>query len=272
MAVYAIGDVQGCYTSLCRLLESIQFDQSCDQLWFCGDLVNRGPESLETLRFIRALGDAAVVVLGNHDLHLLARYHNGQKLSVSDSLYAVLTCPDRDELMNWLQNLPLVHFDEGLSTLLVHAGIHPEWKVSQALAYAGEVEAVLRGQASTAFFAEMYGDKPDVWRDDLAGMSRLRCITNIFTRMRYFFGDGRLDMSAKGAPDQHPEMTPWFELNKRATESIDVVFGHWSTLPVGTYGRYFAIDGGCVWGGKFVALRIDLDIPQWISIDCQKTY
>ncbi len=270
MAVYAIGDVQGCYSSLCRLLESIQFDESVDQLWFCGDLVNRGPESLETLRFVRALGDAAIVVLGNHDLHLLARYHRGQKITESDSLYAVLNCPDCDELMDWLRYRPLVHFDERLSKLIVHAGIHPQWNVSQAIAYAGEVEDILRGQTSTAFFAEMYGDKPNLWRDDLADTSRLRCLTNIFTRMRFLYSDGRLDMSAKGGPDQHRELTPWFQLNDRTSESIDIVFGHWSTLPVGAYGRHFAIDGGCIWGGKFVALRLDRDLPQWNSIDCQK--
>ncbi len=270
MAVYAIGDVQGCYSGLCRLLDSIDFDESVDQLWFCGDLVNRGPESLETLHFIRALGESAIVVLGNHDLHLLATYHSGRKLSESDSLYAVLKSPDCDELMDWLQHRPLIHFDRGLSKLLVHAGIHPQWSVSQALAYAGEVEAILRGQESTTFFAAMYGDQPELWRDDLTCMSRLRFITNILTRMRFFHADGRLDMSAKGSPDKHRELSLWFELNDRSDESIDIVFGHWSTLPVGAYGRHFAIDGGYIWGGKFVALRIDQESPGWNSIDYQK--
>lgn len=268
MAVYAIGDVQGCYSSLCRLLDSIQFDESVDQLWFCGDLVNRGPESLETLRFVRALGGAAISVLGNHDLHLLALYHSGQKLPESDTLHSILNSPDCDELIAWLQNRPLVHFDQKLGKLLVHAGIHPQWRLSQTLSCAGEVESVLRSQDCIAFFEAMYGNKPDFWRDDLSGMPRLRCITNILTRMRFFHSDCRLDMTAKGGPEQHLGLTPWFELNDRAEESFNIIFGHWSTLPVGTHNRHFAIDGGCIWGGKFVALRIDKAKPQWNSIDC----
>lgn len=269
MAVYAIGDVQGCYSSLCRLLDSVQFDDSVDKLWFCGDLVNRGPESLETLRFVRGLGDSAVSVLGNHDLHLLALYHQGQKLAESDSLYALLNSADCDELLSWLQGRPLLHFDEKLAKFLVHAGIHPEWEPSQALSLAAEVEAVLRSDRAAAFFAAMYGNKPDIWRESLTGLPRLRCITNILTRMRFLTANGQLDMSAKGGPDRHSGLTPWFEFGDRADESIGIVFGHWSTLPVGRYGRHYAIDGGCIWGGKFVALRIDQDPPQWRSIDCR---
>ena len=268
MAVYAIGDVQGCYIGLCRLLESIQFDETVDQLWFCGDLVNRGPQSLETLRFIHSLGDAAITVLGNHDLHLLALYHSGRKLKASDSLYSLLNSPDCDELMNWLQNCPLLHLDQTINKLIVHAGIHPQWELSQASAYAAEVEAVLRGENSKAFFASMYGDIPACWSDDLCDMPRLRCITNILTRMRYLGDNHQLDMTAKGKPDQHPELTPWFKLNDRAITSTDIIFGHWSTLPVGAYGRHFATDGGCIWGGKLVALRIDQTVPQWYWVGC----
>lgn len=270
MAVYAIGDVQGCYSDLCRLLDHLKFDQAADTLWFCGDLVNRGLESLETLRFVKGLGDAAISVLGNHDLHLLAMYHSGKTLPEKNPLYAVLNSPDTDELLAWLGARPLIHHDRDLSKVIVHAGIHPDWSVSQAMDYAAEVERVLQDDNRHAFFAGMYGDQPDQWRDDLSGMLRLRCITNIFTRMRFFTDDGRLDMQAKGGPSQHPLLTPWFELNPRASQVEDIIFGHWSTLATGRYGKHFAIDGGCAWGRKFVALRIDLEAPQWLSVSCQK--
>ena len=268
MAVYAIGDVQGCYHDLCRLLEKIKFDDNADTLWFCGDLVNRGPDSLETLRYIKSLGKRAVVVLGNHDLHLLATFHAGLVVSESDSLYAVLNSDDRDELMAWLQSLPLLHYDDNLQKLLVHAGIHPQWSLQQAMSCASEVEQVLASHEHKAFFAQMYGDQPDRWQDDLDGMDRLRCITNVLTRMRFFWPDGRLDMDAKNGPKQHAELTPWYELNTREADGFEIVFGHWSTLAVGNYGNHYAIDGGCLWGGKFVALQIDSSEPAWTSIDC----
>ena len=269
MAVYAIGDVQGCYSDLRRLLDHLDFDDTADTLWFCGDLVNRGLESLETLRFVKGLGDAAVTVLGNHDLHLLALYHSGKARPKNDTLFAVLNSHDTDELIAWLQMRPLLHRDKALSKVLVHAGIHPDWPVSQALDYAAEVEQVLQGADCQLFFANMYGDQPDQWDDDLNGMPRLRCITNIFTRIRFLSSDGRIDMRAKGSPSQHQSLTPWFELNQRDAEADDIVFGHWSTLETGRYGKHFATDGGCVWGGKIVALRIDRKEPEWDSIACQ---
>ena len=268
MAVYAIGDVQGCYHDLRRLLEKIQFDDNTDTLWFCGDLVNRGPDSLQALRFIKSLGDRAVVVLGNHDLHLLATYHAGLQVAESDTLYAVLNCKDCDELMAWLQARPLLHYDTDLRKLLVHAGIHPDWSLQQTLAYAREVESVLASPKVKDFFSNMYGDQPDRWQEDLSGMERLRCITNVLTRMRLFWPDGRIDMDAKYGPKQHPELTPWFELNEREQDGFEIVFGHWSTLAVGAYGKHYAIDGGCLWGGKFFALQIDSTEPAWTSIDC----
>ena len=270
MAVYAIGDVQGCYSELRRLLDHLNFDDAADTLWFCGDLVNRGNESLETLRFVKGLGDAALTVLGNHDLHLLALYHSGKVLAKKDTLFAVLNSDDTDELMAWLQTRPLLHQDKALSKVLVHAGIHPDWLVSDALGFAAEVEQVLQGSDSSFFFARMYGDQPDQWNDELSGMRRLRCITNVLTRLRFLSSDGRIDMHAKGGPSQHQSLTPWFELNPRQVEADDIVFGHWSTLATGRYGKHFAIDGGCVWGGDFVALRIDLEEPQWASIACHK--
>jgi bis(5'-nucleosyl)-tetraphosphatase (symmetrical) len=270
MAVYVIGDVQGCYSQLNRLLEKIKFDQSRDQLWFCGDLVNRGPESLNTLRFVRSLGDSAISVLGNHDLHLLAIFHGQQAVADSDPLSEILDSPDCGELMAWLQSRPFIHFDRELTFLLVHAGIHPDWDLAQVLKFTDELESVLQGDNSKVFFRQMYGDMPDRWSQDLTGIERWRCITNILTRLRFFTADGRLEFNANGSPRAHAEqgLIPWFELKHRLDHSIRVVFGHWSTLRVGTYGNHFAVDGGCVWGGKFVALRIDSAEPQWISIDC----
>ncbi|NNE64643.1 MAG: symmetrical bis(5'-nucleosyl)-tetraphosphatase [Gammaproteobacteria bacterium] len=270
MAVYAIGDVQGCYSGLIKLLEKIEFDQRRDRLWFCGDLVNRGPESLQTLRFIRSLGDSAICVLGNHDLHLLAAFHLHKKLDSSDSLYQVLTAYDCDELLAWLQTRPLVHYDAEISWLMVHAGIYPGWRLEQVLSYAGEVESVLRGSDFPEFFSAMYGDEPDIWSDELTGAPRLRCITNILTRMRYFDKKGKLEMDAKGSPHKHQNLIPWFEVKSRAKRDFEIVFGHWSTLPIGAYGRHYAIDGGCVWGGKMVALRLVHGEKQWYTTNCQK--
>ena len=271
MAVYVIGDLQGCYSQLCRLLDSIKFDPRQDRLWFCGDLVNRGPESLETLRFVKSLGEAAITVLGNHDLHLLALYHGGQVRAESDALAQVLKAPDCAELMAWLQSLRLAHYDETLNVLLVHAGIHEKWNLQQVLGCANELERVLHGSDSGSFFEHMYGDEPGYWSDDLEGMERFRLITNIFTRLRFYSRGGRLELEAKGAPQQHAQhdLIPWFERENRLESSVRVVFGHWSTLPVGVYGRYYAIDAGCIWGGRMVALRIDTVLPQWHSIDCQ---
>lgn len=269
MAVYAIGDVQGCYSSLMKLLETINFDQRHDHLWFCGDLVNRGPESLKTLRFIRSLGESAVCVLGNHDLHLLAKYYREKKLKHSDSLYQVLSAHDCDELMAWLQSRPLVHYDAEISCLMVHAGIYPGWRLEQVLGYAAEVEAVLQSDGCRQFFSSMYGDDPDIWSDELTGPPRLRCITNILTRMRYFDKHGKLHMGANGSPGDHPNLTPWFEVKSPAAGDFEIVFGHWSTLPVGAYGRQYALDGGCVWGGKMVALKLGCKEKQWFSVDCQ---
>ena len=271
MSVYVIGDVQGCYSELCRLLDKIQFDQSCDQLWFCGDLVNRGPESLQTLLFVRSLGDAAISVLGNHDLHLLAIHYTQKKIRKSDSLTEILRSPDCDELMQWLRSRSLVHYDKNLRFLMVHAGVYADWDLAQTLGYAREVEQLLQGEGCHALLKRMYGNRPDRWSKDLAEMDRWRCIINIFTRMRFITADGRLDYNAKSSPDKHvdQQLTPWFDMNRRLDQSIRIAFGHWSTLGVGAYGQNYAVDGGCVWGGKFTALRIDTLQPQWFCINCE---
>jgi bis(5'-nucleosyl)-tetraphosphatase (symmetrical) len=269
VAIYAIGDVQGCYSELNRLLEKIAFDPAIDQLWFCGDLVNRGPESLQTLQFVKSLGDRAISVLGNHDLHLLALHHGVQKVRDTSSLQQVLDSPERDELMAWLQGLPILHYDEMHNALLVHAGIHPSWGLSKALKLASEVETALRGKHAKKFLNKMYGNKPAIWSDDLTGSRRLRMITNSFTRMRYFTATGELDFDTAGSPRKtlRSGLTPWFQMDAVLRADKRVFFGHWSTLPVGCYGRCYALDGGCVWGGHLVALRIDYEAEDWFFVD-----
>ncbi len=251
------------------MLEKIDFDPALDKLWFCGDLVNRGPESLQTLQFVKSLGERAISVLGNHDLHLLALHHGVKKVRNSSTLQPILDSPQRDELMDWLQGLPLLHYDETHKALLVHAGIHPNWSLSKALKLAAEVEAALRGDKAGKFFHKMYGNTPRTWSDDLTGYRRLRLITNVFTRMRYLTATGKLDFDVTGSPrqNQHSSLTPWVQMDAVLREDVRVFFGHWSTLPVGSYGRYFALDGGCVWGEHMVALRIDFEAEDWFFLD-----
>jgi bis(5'-nucleosyl)-tetraphosphatase (symmetrical) len=269
VAIYAIGDVQGCYSELCRLLEKIDFDPAEDTLWFCGDLVNRGPESLQTLKFVKSLGGSALTVLGNHDLHLLALHHGVKKVRDSSSLRKILKSPDRDELMGWLQTQPLLHYDKRHRAVVVHAGIHPAWGLSKARKLAGEVEAALQGKKATRFFRKMYGNTPVKWSDELKGAQRLRFITNVFTRMRYFDRAQRLDFTVNRSPRHYLRsgLTPWFQIKATLREDVRVLFGHWSTLPVGCYGRCFALDGGCVWGGHMVALRVDFAAEDWFFVD-----
>jgi bis(5'-nucleosyl)-tetraphosphatase (symmetrical) len=269
VAIYAIGDVQGCYSELCRLLEKIDFDPAEDTLWFCGDLVNRGPESLQTLKFVKSLGGSALTVLGNHDLHLLALHHGVKKVRDSSSLRKILKSPDRDELMGWLQTQPLLHYDKRHRAVVVHAGIHPAWGLSKARKLAGEVEAALQGKRAARFFRKMYGNTPVKWSDELKGAQRLRFITNVFTRMRYFDRAQRLDFTVNRSPRHYLRsgLTPWFQIKATLREDVRVLFGHWSTLPVGCYGRCFALDGGCVWGGHMVALRVDFAAEDWFFVD-----
>jgi bis(5'-nucleosyl)-tetraphosphatase (symmetrical) len=272
MAVYVIGDVQGCYRNLKKLLKAISFDQQVDQLWFVGDLVNRGPQSLKTLRFVRSLGDSAVTVLGNHDLHLLALYYGQVKVRASDSLEQVLEAEDCKELMEWLRFRPLLHYDIGLNFAMVHAGIYPGWGLSDAYDRACEVEQALRGERVIDFLREMYGNQPAQWSDQLQGMERLRFITNVFTRMRYLSVDGYLDLETKGAPQKmkSSSVNPWFEYSQSAIKHNRIAFGHWSTLPTNQYGSCFALDSGCLWGGRITALRIDKKTPRWFSLSCDK--
>ena len=259
MATYAIGDVQGCYQPLLRLLETLRFDPALDRLWFAGDLVNRGPESLDVLRFVRGLGSRAITVLGNHDLHLLAVAEGVRKPMRKDSLSAILEAPDRDELIEWLRRQPLAHREDGFAHLLVHAGVPPQWSADDALARAREVEAVLQGPSCRDFLHHMYGNQPDTWDEGLEGFERLRLITNYLTRMRFCAADGKLDLDNKSPPeDANRGFAPWYSHPGRRTADVPVLFGHWAALEGRMVGpEVHALDTGCVWGGRLRALRLD---------------
>lgn len=270
MAVYAIGDVQGCYDELQALLDSLQFDPANDRLWFVGDLVNRGPRSLDTLRYISSLGDNAICVLGNHDLHLLALAAGNERFRDSDDLNQVLDAPDRDELIHWLRHRPLMHIDKQLDFTMIHAGLPPQWDLSTARSCANEVEAVLQGPDYRDFFDQMYGNKPNRWDPELEGMDRLRFITNCFTRLRFVTRKGKLKLKLKGSPlGQKKKYIPWFSHPHRLTRNDRILFGHWSTLGYQVKQNTWALDTGCLWGGALTALRIDQDPPSPVQHQCQ---
>jgi bis(5'-nucleosyl)-tetraphosphatase (symmetrical) len=260
MARYAIGDVQGCADELMALLKRCNYSADRDELWFVGDLVNRGPKSLETLRFVRSLGANATVVLGNHDLHLLAlAYGSKRKHKDGDTLEAILEAPDREQLLEWLSSRPLAVFDEPRGDFLVHAGLVPEWTPRFAAKLAREVEAVLREDARTLFDA-MYGNKPEKWSDSLRGMDRLRFAINVFTRMRFCRPDGTVDLKMKDKPgEQSGDFLPWFDVPGRHSRDVRVVCGHWSTLGFRKRPDLLALDTGCVWGGALTAMNLDAD-------------
>lgn len=256
MAIYAIGDLQGCFAELRLLLEKVGFDPAIDQLWFTGDLVNRGPESLTTLRFIRSLGAAAIAVLGNHDLHLLAVAYGVSRTKHRDTFHDVLAAPDREELLDWLRRLPLCYQDGRFT--LIHAGLPPQWTVADARRHADEVHAILAGDDCTELLHRMYGDQPDCWSDDLVGWERFRFAVNCLTRLRYCDRYGRLNFREKGPPgSQAGDLLPWFEVPGRRSLGSEIIFGHWSTLGFRIANGCYALDTGCLWGGELTALRLD---------------
>jgi bis(5'-nucleosyl)-tetraphosphatase (symmetrical) len=262
MATYAIGDVQGCYRELANLLEVIEFDRERDHLWFTGDLVNRGPQSLEVLHFVKGLGDKAVTVLGNHDLHLLAvAFGRHERLRRQDTLSAILAAPDREELLHWLRHCPCFFYDAETGFALVHAGLPPQWDLSKARACAGEVEDVLRDGDYTGYFDHMYGDTPVRWSEDLRGWERLRFITNCLTRLRFCDSDGRVTLKEKGPSGSQPVgFMPWFEVPGRQSRGLKIVFGHWAALQLAPSDMdqrgVFHVDTGCYWGGSLTAMRL----------------
>ncbi|MGF1546158.1 MAG: symmetrical bis(5'-nucleosyl)-tetraphosphatase [Thiotrichales bacterium] len=269
MAIYAIGDVQGCFADVQRLVERLNFDPVVDTLWFVGDLVNRGPDSLNTLRYVRELGKAAVAVLGNHDLHLLAVSLGIQPARPKDTFFAVLHAPDAADLLHWLRHLPLLHYDPALEIAMVHAGLPPQWDLATALSCAREVEGTLRGPDHRTFLTQMYGNKPQLWSPALSGLDRLRYSVNALTRMRYCDAAGQLDFKQKLLPGSQPKhLTPWYQIPWRLNKGVRIVFGHWSTLGFHDRDNVYALDTGCVWGGALTALRIDAHQPQRLSIPC----
>lgn len=256
MPTYAIGDLQGCHTALLRLLDTLKFDPAADRLWFVGDLVNRGPDSLAVLRFIKRLGDAAVCVLGNHDLHLLALAEGFGRAHKGDTLDAVLNAADRDELLQWLRARRLA-WREG-DWLMVHAGVLPGWSADDTMQRAAEAEAALQGAHYRDFFAQMYGNAPVAWDDKLHGIERLRVIVNAFTRLRYCSAAGEMEFHHKGAPGTQPAgWLPWFEVPQRRSADATCVIGHWSTLGLINRRDLIALDTGCLWGGSLSAVRLE---------------
>ncbi len=256
MPTYAIGDLQGCYQPFQQLLDQINFDSTNDKLWLVGDIVNRGPDSLAALRFIKQAGDAVTMVLGNHDLHLLMVAAGHAKLHPSDTLKPILDAPDRDSLLHWLRQQKLLHVDGDY--VMVHAGLLPDWSVAQAVELAQEVETCLQGKKFLKLLAQLYGNKPNSWQDDLSGYKRLRVIVNAMTRMRVCTLDGKMDFSYKGTMQTiPPDYYPWFDLPQRASKQATIVCGHWSALGLKVSNNLIALDTGCLWGGSLTAIRLE---------------
>ena len=271
MAVYAIGDLQGCYDPFRRLLDAIDFDPDRDTLWLAGDLVNRGPKSLKTLRFVHEIRDSVISVLGNHDLHLLALHtgavRNGNRFR---SLQRLLRASDADELCEWLRHQPLAHFNKKLNTLLVHAGTYPRWSVKKTLARAAEVEDALQGDDYVNVLGKMYGNTPNKWSGKLTGYRRLRFIINCLTRMRVITEDERLNLSFSGSPWRTRKgMRPWFEADEPAWGDTRIVFGHWSALGLLVLPNLVALDTGCIWGRQLTAVRLDTRKPRVVQVPGQ---
>ncbi|MDN6681209.1 MAG: bis(5'-nucleosyl)-tetraphosphatase (symmetrical) ApaH [Enterobacterales bacterium] len=258
MSTLLIGDVHGCYEELRSLLAQVDFDPAKDTLWLTGDLVARGPDSVEVLRYVQSLGDSVRMVLGNHDLHLLAVYAGISRNKPKDKITPLLDAPDADSLINWLRRQPILQVDNKLKLVMAHAGISPQWDIETAQVCAREVEAVLSSDSYPLFLNAMYGDMPNSWVDGLTGLQRLRFSTNALTRMRYCFPGGELDMICKDAPGEAPSpLKPWFNLpSKVLDEGYSIAFGHWASLEgKGTPPQVYALDTGCCWGGDLTLLR-----------------
>jgi bis(5'-nucleosyl)-tetraphosphatase (symmetrical) len=270
MALYAIGDVQGCYDSLQRLLGAVRFDPKRDQLWFTGDLVNRGPQSAEVVRYVASLGERAVTVLGNHELHLLAVAAGSMSALQQDTFDDILRAKDSEHLLSWISNLRLAYYDPRVGFALVHAGLLPQWSITDAISLAAEVEAIIHGPESVRFFDHMYGDLPDRWSDSLTGSDRRRLIVNGLTRIRFCYPDGRMDYRCNGPPgSQNDPLLPWFQLPERRSRDVRIVFGHWSLLGLWQGDGVIGLDTGCLWGRRLTAVRLDGDTPQFTSVPCR---
>jgi bis(5'-nucleosyl)-tetraphosphatase (symmetrical) len=257
LATYAIGDLQGCFAPLERLLEAIAFDRARDRLWFVGDLVNRGPDSARCLRFVKDLGESALTVLGNHDLHLLCVAEGIHGMGKRDTFRDVLDDPRRDELLAWLRQRPLMHVERGF--VLVHAGVLPAWSVRQARGLAAELESSLHGSGYRELLANLWGDEPREWRDDLTGWDRLRVVVNAMTRMRMCDATGAMALGYKGEPGEEAPagLTPWFDVPGRRNRDATILFGHWSALGLDVREDVVGLDSGCIWGRSLSAIRLE---------------
>lgn len=265
MSRYAVGDLQGCFDPLRRMLDRVKFDSVHDQLWSVGDIVNRGPQSLECLRFFVELGDSARVVLGNHDLHLLAVAHGVREMKRGDTLQPILDAPDATKLLAWVRRQPLLYREADYA--MVHAGLAPQWTLDRAAQLAQEIQTVLQGTEIKTFLAGMYGDTPDCWRDDLTGIERWRVITNYLTRMRLCDAKGKLDLKNKAGPDSAtPGFMPWFDVPQRKSAGNKLIIGHWATL-MGRSLRddVIALDTGCVWGKRLTLMNLETEA----LLDCE---
>ena len=279
MATYAVGDVQGCLSELEALLKQIDFSSS-DRIIFLGDLINRGPDSLGTLRLIKSLGDQAIIVLGNHDLHFLAILFGGHPQTKSDTLTELIEAKDAEDLGHWLRTQPLIHYEDSLDALMVHAGVPFFWSTQKALSLAGEVHRIISSTEGTEekdgldyriFFKQMYGNNPNYWAEGLTGMGRYRAITNYFTRMRFLDFEGKMDFSFKGAKESAPDsLTPWYSFGQEGHQTRKVLFGHWASLN-GVTGReeIIALDTGCVWGRCLTAYC--METKEFLSVKSFKS-
>ncbi len=259
MSTYAFGDIQGCYEEFSRLLDQIDFRTDRDRLWLLGDLINRGPDNLSVVKRVMSMGDAATVVLGNHDLHFLAVHRGGHTPNRNDTFTDLLDSPKADEISDWYRHQRFFYRDKSLGYVMAHAGVPHLWKMKQAGALASEVEEVVRGAGCERYFKEMYGNEPEVWREELEGMSRWRIITNYFTRMRLVDAKGVMDFSHKGALEDAPKgLSPWFAFERPQPVRQKILFGHWAALE-GCTGdeRFIGLDTGCVWGRRLTALRLE---------------
>ncbi|MEQ8427299.1 MAG: symmetrical bis(5'-nucleosyl)-tetraphosphatase [Gammaproteobacteria bacterium] len=263
MGTYAIGDLQGCYVELLELLNEINFDETNDRLWFVGDIVNRGPMSLECLEFVMSLGDNARTVLGNHDLHLLAVAQGIRKDHRKDTLQEIIEAEHAHQLLHWVRQQPVFVTDDELGFSMVHAGLPPQWSLQEVAEHAAETEELLRSKDFYEFMQYMYGDSPDQWTNQLSGHDRYRFMINVFTRCRYIDTEGRLNIQEKGAPGTQPEpLIPWYAHPERLTRNDNIIFGHWSTVTLGNetdFQRFnvYPLDTGCLWGGKLTAMRLE---------------
>jgi len=256
MTTFVIGDVQGCYAEFRQLLDLIRFDRTKDKLWLVGDIVNRGPDSLSVLRYVKALDETAVMVLGNHDLHLLMVAEGCGKMNRNDTLGDILAAPDRDELLCWLRRRPLLHINGNY--VMVHAGLLPSWSIGQASQLAKSVENALRGNGFHELCAHMYGNQPDHWDENLEGYERLRVVINAMTRMRVCTPDGKMNFAHKGLEKDIPQgYVAWFEAPGRASREATILCGHWSALGLKITDNVLALDTGCLWGGSLTAIRLD---------------